>query len=394
MGMEFRPYYFAREWIKMGHRVDIIAANFSHLRRLNPQVDHDFQKEVIDEIHYHWIKTGTYEGNGAKRAMTMFQFVSKLWIHAKSIIAEMEPDVVIASSTYPLDTYVGQRIRKLSKKNVKLIHEVHDMWPATLYEVGGMSKRNPFVTILQLAENSAYGKSNYVVSLLPLAKNYMVEHGLKPEKFIPIANGIVLEDWENMEDLPEEHSAVLKRLNEQNKFVVGYFGGHAISNALDVLVSCAMESKDQSIAFVLVGDGVEKSRLQSEAKALHLNNIYFLPPVSKKVVPSLCKNFNCSYIGAKDSPLYRFGLCMNKIFDTMMAGVPAVCAITTPTSPFKEFDCGIMVESEDVSGILAAINKIKTMSKNEYNAMGQRGKQAAIDYFDTKKLAAKFANLF
>ena len=36
MGMEFRPYYFAKEWTAMGHRVDIIAADFSHLRRVNP----------------------------------------------------------------------------------------------------------------------------------------------------------------------------------------------------------------------------------------------------------------------------------------------------------------------------------------------------------------------
>ena len=32
MGMEFRPYYFAREWSKMGHEVWVIAGDYSHLR--------------------------------------------------------------------------------------------------------------------------------------------------------------------------------------------------------------------------------------------------------------------------------------------------------------------------------------------------------------------------
>ena len=95
MGMEFRPYYFAREWIKMGHRVDIIAADYSHLRRNNPEVERDFQEEVVDGIHYHWIKTGRYEGNGAQRAVTMFQFVSKLWKNVGKINSELAPDVVI-----------------------------------------------------------------------------------------------------------------------------------------------------------------------------------------------------------------------------------------------------------------------------------------------------------
>lgn len=34
-GMEFRPYAFAREWIKSGHKVTIVAASFSHYRQKN-----------------------------------------------------------------------------------------------------------------------------------------------------------------------------------------------------------------------------------------------------------------------------------------------------------------------------------------------------------------------
>ena len=47
-GMEYRPYYFAQEWIRRGHEIDIIAADFSHLRKENPHVTHNFQQEDID----------------------------------------------------------------------------------------------------------------------------------------------------------------------------------------------------------------------------------------------------------------------------------------------------------------------------------------------------------
>ena len=57
MGMEFRPYYMAKEWVKMGHVVTIIAGDYSHLRKTNPSVEHDFQEEEVDEIKYVWIKT-------------------------------------------------------------------------------------------------------------------------------------------------------------------------------------------------------------------------------------------------------------------------------------------------------------------------------------------------
>lgn len=394
MGMEFRPYYFAREWIKMGHRVDIIAADYSHLRRRNPDVQSDFQEEVIDGIHYHWLKTGTYEGNGVKRAMTMFRFVSKIWIHAKRIVSQLQPDVVIASSTYPIDTYAGQKIRKVSGKKVKLIHEVHDMWPATLVELGEMSKKNPFVVLMQIGENSAYKHSDKVVSLPPLAKEYMIEHGMAPDKFVAIPNGIVLSDWENPKPLPQQHKMILSELKKNRKYLAGYFGGHALSNALDVLLDCAEQMEDPSVQFVLVGDGVEKKQLMENARLRQLDNISFLDPIDKRAIPSLCSYFDIIYMGAKSSPLYRFGLCMNKLFDSFMAGRPIVCAITTPKSPIEKYRCGIMVKSEDTKGIIEAIKTIRNMPHEELAEMEKREKKLAMDKYSYEVLAKKFEQIF
>lgn len=133
-GMEFRPYYLAREWEKLGYKVRIIAGNFSHLRTTQPTVKKDFQIDYVDNIEYQWIKTGTYQGNGVSRALTMFKFVGKLFVNARKIVQDFKPDVVITSSTYPLDSFAGYRIAKKAK--AKYIHETHDIWPLTLVEIG------------------------------------------------------------------------------------------------------------------------------------------------------------------------------------------------------------------------------------------------------------------
>ena len=215
MGMEFRPYYFAREWVKMGHDVTMIAGDYSHLRSKNPDVGEDFQKSDIDGIGYVWLKTGKYDGNGVKRALTMKRFVSKLYISAGKIAEKFSPDVVIASSTYPLDTYPARRIAK--KAGAKLIHEVHDMWPATLTEIGGMSKYHPFVIAMQVAENAAYRNSEQVVSLGPLTEPYMREHGLAENKFIHIPNGVDVDEWENPQPLPANVEERLRDIRSKGK---------------------------------------------------------------------------------------------------------------------------------------------------------------------------------
>lgn len=389
MGMEFRPYYFAREWIKMGHKVSILAADYSHLRRKNPKIQEDFQKENIDGVDYYWIKTGTYEGNGAQRAVTMAQFVGKIIKNAKKITRDLEPDIVICSSTYPLDTFAGQKIRKVSKKPVKLVHEVHDMWPSTLTELGGMSKSNPFVVAMQIGENSAYKNSDAVIAMMKYSKDYMVEHGLKPEKFHHIPLGIVTDDWENSIPIPEQHNDAIRVIKERGQFIVGYFGGHAISNDLDTLLAVAgkMKELEPKVQFVLVGNGVEKPRVMKEAEEKGYDNMHFLPPISKNAIPDLLEKFDCIYISTKKIALYRFGLCLNKMVDSMMSGKPIVSAISAPPTWAEECGASINVESGDVEHLVESILTVMNMEPEQKEAMGESGRKYVMENLDVTKLA-------
>lgn len=391
-GMEFRPFYMAEEWVKMGHNVTIIAADYSHLRTKNPVIEHDFTCEKISDITYCWVHTNEYQGNGVKRAITMAQFLIKLWTNARKLVKNYEPDVVITSSTYPLDTFVGQKIRRISKKKVKLIHEVHDMWPATLYEVGGMSKKNPFVVAMQIGENSAYKRSDEVVSLLPFAKEYMMQHGLKEHMFHHIPNGIRLEEWEKPMKLSVEVKSFFE--SQQDKFIVGYFGGHALSNNLDVLLDTAKVTEDKDIIYVLFGKGAEKDRLIARKEKEKIDNLFFMPAVPKKMIPNLVTEFDCIYMGAKDSPLYKYGICFNKMYDSMMAGKPIIAAINVERCEVDQYDCGILVKADESQEIVEGIEKIKCMDTKDKEVLGENGKKAVMQGFNYTVLARKFSGLF
>ena len=129
-GMEFRSYYMAREWVRMGHNVMVVGASFSHLRKVQPSVE----QENLEGINYWWLPTGEYEGNGLKRVLTMFQFCRQVYKHRKELIA-FNPDIVIASSVYTFDIYPCHYIAK--RTNAKLVYEVHDLWPLSVMVIGG-----------------------------------------------------------------------------------------------------------------------------------------------------------------------------------------------------------------------------------------------------------------
>ena len=395
MGMEFRPYYLSREWVKMGYRVDIIAADFSHLRVKNPEIAHDFEEQIIDGIHYHWVHTSRYQGNGVKRALTMAQFVGKLWLHAGKIARELKPDVVITSSTYPLDTFAGQRISKIRKQRgveCSLVHEIHDMWPETLVLAYGMSRLHPFTVLMQCSENSFCKHSDYVVSLPPAAKDYLVQHGMKPEKFLHVPNGVVEEEWENPSPLPREIVNHIDQLKQSGQFVLAFFGSMTRSYALTYLVEAVKSERLSGVSLVMVGNGIIKEELKNLAYGC--DRISFFDPIPKKCVPSLIRAVDASYVGSSYSELFRFGICMNKLFDALMGGRPIVYAVDAPNNYITEYACGVSVEPRNVQALTDGIARLAAMTPQERSEMGRNGEEAASKHFSYAPLAKKFASLF
>lgn len=389
LGMEFRPYYFAREWVKKGHKVAIIAANYSHLRRKNPNVRHDFEKELMDGIRYYWIKTRKYDGNGVSRAISMAQFIGKLFLGAKSIVKHIKPDIVICSSTYPLDTFVGQHIKKISKKRVTLVHEVHDMWPISPMEIGGMSPRHPFIKVMQKGEDSFCRHSDFVVSLLPAAKEYFIEHGMKPEKFVFVPNGIVLDEWDAPEELEEEIVQRLNKNRQEGKYNLCFFGSIHKTYNLDVLIRAVIERKDDDVSVTFIGPGMDKEELMQMTEG-HEKSFAFFDPIPKKQIPSLFRYVDGVFVGAKSQRIFRFGICMNKLFDSMMGGKPIIYMVDAPNNYIEEYQCGITVDGEDEKAINAALDQAMRLSESERVAMGEHGRAAAMKVFNYHSLAERF----
>ena len=120
--------------------------------------------------------------------------------------------------------------------------------------------------------------------------------------------------------------------------------------------------------------------------------MFFLPSVGKKSIPSLVQHFDCSYMTGMPSPLYRFGLCLNKMYDSMMAGIPVICAFDAPKTLVSMYECGYECSPSNPDEVVKVIRTIKGLSKEERQRMGQNGKNAILDHFTYHHLAEEFIN--
>ncbi len=392
LGMEYRPYYLAREWVRMGHQVLVLAASHSHVRSRQPQAG----GQTIDGIAYCWYETPAYAGNGFGRLRNIWAFCRHVAKDADILAREFAPDVVIASSTYPMDVWVARKVARLAQ--AKLVYEVHDLWPLSPIELSGMSPWHPFALLCQKAENDAYRDADRVVSMLPKVQQHMAAHGLDLSKLHIVPNGITLDEWDESQapGLQAEIAAHIATQRAAGKLVVGYAGSHGLPNALDVLLDAAKLLQAQGAAgqpplhVVMVGGGHEKARLAARVRAEGIANVAMFDAIPKAQIPALLSAFDVAYIGWQRTPIYRFGIAPNKLMDYMMARRPVLHSVEAGNDPVAEAGAGLTVPPEDAQAVADGLRRLAALSPQERAAMGERGRAFVLAHHTYPVLARRF----
>ncbi|CAO3429101.1 glycosyltransferase family 4 protein [Azospirillum doebereinerae] len=390
LGMEYRPFYLGREWVGDGHAVTVVGASFSHLRQTQPEVGADHEVSVEDGVRFRWLRTGPYQGNGAGRVANMLTFVGKLIAHAPRVAREERPDVVICSSTYPLDIYAGARIARLA--GARLVFEVHDLWPLTPMLLGGYSPRHPYIRLLQAAEDYAYRNADLVVSILPDTCGYMESRGLDPSKFVYVPNGIPIAALQasGPDQLPPVLAARIARERERGHFLVGYAGGFNPSNAIDTILEAARLLAGLPVSFLLVGGGSTAREIRAKAERMGLDSVHLFGPIPKPLVPRFLSEMDTLAMPWHRSPLYRFGVSPNKMFDYMLAGRPIVQSCDASNDLVAEAQCGITVAPEDPAAYAEACLHLSRLAPSERARLGENGRRFVRQHHDYRLLASRF----
>lgn len=385
LGMEYRPYFLAREWVRLGHRVQVVAADHSHVRARQPRAG----DETIDGVSWRWVSTPPYRGNGFARFRNILAFLRALWSDAPRWAAAFRPDAVIASSTYPLDIWPARRIARLA--GARLVHEVHDLWPLSPIELSGMSPWHPFALLCQRAEDAACRDADAVVSMLPKVHAHLASRGLDLGRLHIVPNGIDPAEWERAPaPLDPAVAAALDAARGDGRVVVGYAGSMGEPNALDTLLDAARLLRGEPFAFVLVGDGHLRSRLEARVREERLASVELLPPIPKAQIPAFLARLHIAWIGWQRVPIYRFGIAPNKLMDYMMARCVVLHAVEAGNDPVAEAGCGLTVVPEDGAATADGLRRLAALPAAERRAMGERGRAFVQAHHTYPVLAARF----
>jgi glycosyltransferase involved in cell wall biosynthesis len=386
-GMVHGHYHLAREWVKAGHQVTIIAAGWAHTRDKQPNLKARVTEEIVDGIRYLWLRVPPYDPiKKVGRIVNLVSFASQALLLSPKL---ERLDIVICSSHCPFAFLAAERYAR--KSSAKLVFEVRDLWPLTLIELGGASRRNPLIIAMQWAEDRAYKNSDCVISVLPEAKDYMTSRGMNRQKFAYVPNGYATE-LDSVSELPNaDHQNRLRQFQSEHAFMIVYAGRIGLANALDSLIRAVALLDDSSVGVVIVGAGAYLRNLKKLVADLRIGaRIIFLEPVRKDQIRGILSHCEACFIGLRPSSLFRFGVSPTKLNDYLAAGKPVICAIDAPCEAAHDSGAAIVCSVNDPQAIASAIRRLRDMTEDQRLEMGRLGREWLMANRDYSILSARF----
>lgn len=370
-----RHYSLARHLKEMGHQVCIVTSNVHYLSR--KKIRRSGLCETIDGIDFFWIGTWEYTKNSWDRLINIIIFCLKTFANLRRF-KQFRPDVVIGSSPNPFAAWVAERIAKYC--GVPYLLEIRDLWPQTLIDLKLMRENHPFVWLLKRLEIYLCNKAYNIITVLENAGDYLQQLGIARNKVIWIPNGI---DF--------SITKYSNKIQPRECFKIIYCGSHTTSDNIGIILETAnilqKVFNEKSIHFILIGDGPDKLRLQQITANLELKNVTFLNSVPKTKIGDILSDADAFITLVKRSPLYKWGISFNKIYDYLACARPVLFCSDLDDNIIKKSDSGISVPPDNPVAIADAIIRLKNMTPQERERIGTNGYNYVKDNYDYGILA-------
>jgi glycosyltransferase involved in cell wall biosynthesis len=296
------------------------------------------------------------------------------------------PDVVVSTSPQLFCGLAGYLVSRA--KRTPWVLEIRDLWPEAIRAVGAIRNRLVIRT-LEFLETWSYRKADRVVRVTRAFRDHIEARGAGPGTVAVITNGVDRDLFQ----APRHDPGLEAELGVSGKFVVGYFGTLGMAHRLETLIEAARLLRDEpEIAFVIVGDGAERTRLERLWNAHGLDNVIMLGQQPKERMPGLWGLCDAAVAHMRKSLLFTT-MIPAKMFEAMAMERPIILGFEGESREIvEEAGCGLGVEPENPDALAAAVRRLAA-DPALAREMGSRGRDLVRERYDRRKLTLSFANL-
>jgi colanic acid biosynthesis glycosyl transferase WcaI len=380
-----KPHDLASELVRRGHDVTVITSFPNYpAGQIYPGYRTRFrQRETIDGVCV--VRVPAFidrSRSGLRRVLSLMSFTAS--VATVGLASVRRPQLIW---TYQVGL-PGVLLSKLLR--APLVHDVQDLWPEW-GRSGGLGINGPFYRLLDGQERLIYRSARAITTISNGFKRALMDKGVASDKIT------VLPNWSSApgSEVVAHADTLVAPEFLAGRFNVIYGGNVGTAQALDVVLDVAQLIRDlRDVQLVLIGDGVERARLEQAARALHLTNVRFLGSRPPEQMPGYLACADALLLHLKNEPAYAITI-PSKTYSYLAAGRPILAAASGDVADLvQQFEAGLVCAPENAPALANAIRQLRALSPVERQAMGERGRQAFLSYFTRPVLVQKYERLF
>lgn len=324
-GAAAQPGVIARSLHRRGHQVDVVTGfpnyplGFTYSGyRIRPYMQERLRNVTVHRAPLY----PSHDTNAVRRAANYLSFAGSAAAIATAKLNAV--DAVLVHSSPATAAIPALALRAIRKK--PFVVHIQDLWPQTVVSSGFLDEDRigHIERALHLYCDLVYRHATAVAVTSPGMARIIVSRGVDESKISFVPN------WSDESTFrPAVKSDRLgNELGLKTPFNVMYAGNFGNFQGLDTLVEAADALRNRpEIGFVLVGDGVAKSRLRDLVSERALSNVTFVPPQPFERMADILALADIQLVSLQDLPLFRTTL-PSKLQATMAAGRPILGAVT------------------------------------------------------------------
>jgi glycosyltransferase involved in cell wall biosynthesis len=380
-----RHYELGRPLVERGHTFTVITSDHAYqsAQRLVP-VKGLVADRYVDGIRV--LSAFTYPSMHRSFPWRVVSFLSFMLTSLWAAFRVADVDLVMGTSP-PIFQAVSAWLVAVLRRCPFLL-EIRDLWPEFAIDIGVL--KNPLLIVLsRWLERFLYAQATHLLVNSPAYADYLIDKGVPPSKISLIPNGAD----PDMFDPVATGECIRQAWELEGKFVVTYAGALGLANDIPTVLRAADRLRDQlHIHFLLVGDGKERSNMESLAQQLRLSNLTFAGMHSKVEMSEYLAASDVCLATLKDIPMFRTTY-PNKVFDYMAAGRPTVLAIDGVIRQVVEAaDGGVFVPPGDDAALAEAVCNL-SQDRQRAAEMGRAARAYVVEHFNRRQHAAQFLEL-
>ncbi|MGE5410506.1 MAG: glycosyltransferase family 4 protein, partial [Clostridiales bacterium] len=237
-------------------------------------------------------------------------------------------------------------------------------------------------------ERFSYNSAALISSIGKDMNENLRKKGIDDSKLLLFSNWVNL-SYESI--VASDPVSFRNKYNLTNKFVVLYSGNIGEKQGVQTLLETASiaQKEDESITFLIAGDGVQKQNLREKAKYLKLQNIVFLEVQPKEEFCNMLASSNAALVMLRKE--VKEIAIPSRLLNILAFGVPLIASVNKESETAKIIGClpqQVLVSPEDSEELFKRIIFFKE-NMTWLDSLRCAEKKLASELFDRTKVLSE-----